>query len=115
MSMSNQRPDVTDEEIGMRTFQIKRARAVERATDRMRQGLKADWAKFTEPEIETLQWSLGEVWAYIAHAEWDELRFGLLTITDVRKILNFGREPTHHSRNSVDILGDIYEVVNARG
>jgi hypothetical protein len=115
MSMSNQRPEVTDEEIGMRTFQIKRARAVERATDRMRQGLKGDWTKFSEPEVETLQWALGEVWAYVAHTEWDELRFGLLTITDVRKILNFGRELMQHSRNSVDVLNDVYDVVKARG
>lgn len=115
MSMNNQRPEITDEEIGMRSFQIKRARAVERATDRMRQGLKADWAKFSEPEIESLQWTLGEVWAYIAHAEWDELHFGLLTITDVRKILNFGRELLHHSRNSVDVLSEVYAVVKARG
>lgn len=115
MSMSNQRPEVSDEEIGMRTFQIKRSRAVERATDRMRQGLKDDWAKFSEPEVEALQWALGEVWAYVAHAEWDELHFGLLTITDVRKILNFSRELLHHSRNSVDVLNDVYNVVKSRG
>lgn len=115
MGMGNQRPDVTDEELGMRSFQIKRARAVERATERMRAGLKDDWSKFTEPEIETVQWALGEVWAYIAHAEWDDLKFGLLTITDLRKILNFGRELTRHTRNSVDVLNDIHQLVAAKG
>ncbi|MDO8964698.1 MAG: hypothetical protein Q7W30_09440 [Coriobacteriia bacterium] len=115
MSMNNQRPDVTDEEIGMRTFQIKKARAVERALERMRNGLKTDWAKFSEPEIETLQWILGEVWAYVARAEWEELHFSLLTLTDARKILNFAREITKHSRNSVDVLQDVYAVVAAKG
>src|SRR5450756_612312 len=75
-SVPRRRTHHAREEIGMRTFQIKRARAVERATDRMRQGLKDDWAKFSEPEVEALQWALGEVWAYVAHAEWDDLHFG---------------------------------------
>lgn len=112
--MNNQRPDVTDEEIGMRTFQIRKARAVERALERMRQGLKGDWAKFTVEEIETLGWVLGEVWAYVARAEWEDLHFSKLSVTDARKILNFSREIANHSRNSVDVLQDVYAVVSAK-
>jgi len=115
MSMNNQRHDVTDEEIGMRTFQLRKAQAVERATERLRQGLGSEWSKFTGPEIEALGYVLGELWAYVAHAEWDELRFSTLGITDVRRILNHARELVNHSRNSVDVLQDVHDLIVAKG
>lgn len=115
MSMNNQRPDVTDEEIGMRTFQIRKAQAVERATERLRQGLGTEWAKFTGPEIEAIGYVLGELWAYIAHTEWDDLKFSTLSITDVRRILNFARELVGHKRNSVDVLQDVHALIVEKG
>lgn len=115
MSMNNQRPEVSDEEIGMRTFQIRKAQAVERATERLRQGLKSEWAKFTAPEIEAIGYALGELWAYIAHSEWEELHFSTLSITDVRRILNSARELVNHSRNSVDVLRDLHTMIVEKG
>jgi hypothetical protein len=114
-STMNKRPDVTDEDIGMRTFQIKKARAVERATERMRAGLKEDWAKLTTQEIEELEWILGELWAYVARAEWMDLHFGRLTMHDTRTILKYGRELRKHTRNAVDVLNDVADVVRAKG
>lgn len=115
MGMNNQRPDVTDEEIGMRTFQLRKARAVERAIERLRKGLGGEWAKFTEPEIEAIGYALGELWAYIAHTEWDDLKFSTLGVTDARRILNFSRELVHHSRNSVDVLQDLHTMIVEKG
>jgi hypothetical protein len=112
---NNQRPDVTDEEIGMRTFQLRKAQAVERATERLRQGLGTEWSKFTQPEIEALGYVLGELWAYIAHTEWDDLKFSTLGVTDARRLLNFARELVNHKRNSVDVLQDVYAVIVAKG
>jgi len=115
MSMDRNRPDVSDEEIGMRTFQIRKAQAVERATERMRQGLGAEWAKFTNTEIEAIGYALGELWAYVAHSEWDELHFSTLGVTDARRILNFARELVSHQRNSVEVLQDVYKLIVAKG
>jgi hypothetical protein len=115
MGSNNQRPDVSDEEIGMRTFQIRKAQAVERAVERLRQGLGSEWAKFTAPEIEAVQYILGELWAYIAHTEWDDLKFSTLGITDVRRMLNFARELVNHRRNSVDVLVDLHELIVSKG
>jgi hypothetical protein len=109
------RPDVTDEDIGMRAFQLKKAQAVERATERLRAGLKGDWANLTTHEIEELEWVLGELWAYVARSEWTDLHFGKLTMHDVRTILRYGRELRKHSRNAVDILNDVAEVVRSKG
>lgn len=114
MNMNNQRPDVSDEEIGMRTFQIRKARAVERAMERMRQGMKAEWAMLSMGEVEALGWVLGELWAYVAHSEWDELHFSNLRMVDVQAILGFAREIAKHSRNSVDVLQDVNKVVVAK-
>lgn len=115
MSMSNQHPDVTDEEIGMRTFQIRKARAVERAQERMRQGLKAEWAYLSVAEVEALGWILGELWAYVARADWEELHFGKLSIAEVRVLLDHAREIANHDRNSVDVLGSAYDLVKSKG
>lgn len=115
MSMNSQRPDVTDEEIGMRTFQIRKARAVERAMERMRQGLKAEWSLFSLAEMEALGWVLGELWAYVARAEWEELHFSKLKAEDLRQILGNAREIANHERNTVDVLQDVYKVVVAKG
>jgi hypothetical protein len=115
MSMNNQHPDVSDEEIGMRTFQMRKARAVERAMERVRQGVKADFSKFTNAEIEAIGFVFGELWAYIAHAEWEELKFSTLSVTDLRRILNLGRELVNHTRNSVDVLKDVDDLIVAKG
>jgi len=112
---NNQRPDVTDEEIGMRTFQIRKAQAVERANERLRQGLGSEWSKFTSEEIEAVGYVLGELWAYVAHADWDDLKFSTLGITDTRRILNFARELVNHKRNSVDVLQDCYALIVSKG
>jgi len=115
MSMNNQQPEVSDEEIGMRTFQIRKAQAVERATERLRQGLKSEWSKFTNPEIEAIGYALGELWAYIAHSEWEDLHFSTLSVTEVRRILNSSRELVNHTRNSVDVLQDLHTMIVEKG
>jgi len=113
--MGMNRPDVTDEDIGMRTFQMRKARAVERAMDRLRHTLKAEWSSLENSEIEELDWILGELWAYVARGDWDRLHFGRLTMHDVRTILKHGRDLRKHSRNAVDILNDVGTIVRDKG
>lgn len=108
-------PDVTDEDLGMRAFQLRKAKAVERAVERMRHSLADQWAVMSNHEVEELEWALGELWAYIARDEWDGLRFGKLDSHDVRMILSYGRELRKHSRNAVEVLRDIGKVVTAKG
>lgn len=111
MNMSNSRPDVTDEEIGMRAFQLRKARAVERAMERLRQGTKDDWTLLSHAEIEALGFAFGELWAYVARADWEELHFSKLRLDDLRVILGFVKEITEHTRNSVDVLTDIHDLI----
>lgn len=112
--MSMQRPDVTDEDIGMRAFQLRKAKAVERAIDRLRHSLKAEWSGLTSHDVDELEWILGELWAYIARDEWDTLRFGALSMHDSRVILGYGRELRKHSRNAVEVLTDVGTLVRSK-
>lgn len=113
--MSTQRPDVSDEDIGMRTFQIRKAKAVERAVERLRHGLGREWASLTEREIEDLEWLLGEMWAYMSRNDWENMHFGNLRNSDVIKLLGYSSELRRHSRPDADIMHDAATVVRERG
>jgi hypothetical protein len=106
---------VSDEDIGIRAFQIKKAKAVERAIERLRHGLGAQWKDLTGEEIDELEWILGELWAYVARADWDDLSFGRLNIGDVIKILTLGSQMRRHARPSIEILNDVAHVINTSG
>lgn len=105
--------DVNEEELGIRAFQIKRAKAVERAVQLIRHALGAQWSDLTGDEIEELEWVLGELWAYVARPDWDGLRFGHLTMRDIIKILTFGSQMRRHARNNIEVLKDIHAVIVA--
>jgi len=111
----SKRPDVSDEDIGIRTVKIRQARAVEREIQRIRHGLGAEWSSFTEREIEELEWILGEMWSYVSHAEWDDLHFGRLSSGEVVKLLGYGSELRRHSRGAVEVLTDAAALVASKG
>jgi hypothetical protein len=111
--MYDKHPDVSDEDLGIRAFQIKRAKAVERAIQLIRHALNAQWSELTGEEIEELEWVLGELWAYVARAHWDDLSFGRLTMRDTIKILTLGSQMRRHARNSIDILREVDAIITA--
>lgn len=112
--MSNNRPDVTDEDIGMRAFQLRKAKAVERAVERIRQGLKTEWGMFTQRDLNDLSWILGELWAYEKRADWEDLHFSKLTSEDVQSLIADGRALHSESHNTVEVLERIGDLVRSR-
>lgn len=110
----NQHRDVTDEDIGMRAFQIRKAKAVERAVERIRYAVKKDWPSLSDHEIEELEWLLGELWAYVARDEWENMRFGRLNIGDLREMIAKGREMRAHTRNGVEVLHEVREMIESK-
>jgi hypothetical protein len=113
--MYQNKPDVTDEELGIRAFKVKRAKAVERAIERLRHGLGPAWADLTEEEIEELDWVLGEEWSYVARSQWEDLHFGRLTMSDVVRILTLSSQLRRHARNHIEILREIASILGAEG
>ncbi|MDZ4654740.1 MAG: hypothetical protein U1F44_02520 [Coriobacteriia bacterium] len=74
----------SEETIGARMYKITRQRAVERAIERLRAGLKADWQFLTYEDIENLRWFIGEIWATCDRADWEDLHFSKLDLRDTR-------------------------------
>lgn len=109
--MFDRHADVSDEDLGIRAFKVKRAKAVERAIERLRRGLGTSWRDLTEGEIEELEWVLGELWSYVARANWDELHLGNLTMGDVVKILTLGSQMRRHARPSIEVLREVEAIV----
>ena len=110
--MYDKHPDVSDEDLGIRAFQIKRAKAVERAIQLIRHGMGPQWSELTAEEIEEFEWVLGELWSYVARSHWDELRFGQVTTREVIKILTLGSQMRRHARNNIEILREIDLIVS---
>lgn len=105
---------VDQENIGIRAFKVKQAKAVERAVDRLRHGLGDSWSGLTPDEIEELEWLFGELWAYVARTEWDDLQFGHLGMGDVVRLLTLGSQLRRHARSSIEILRDAEELILAK-
>jgi hypothetical protein len=111
--MYDKHPDVTDEDLGILAFQIRRAKSVERAIQLIRHGLGKSWGDLKEEEIEELEWVLGEVWSYVERDHWDKLRFGRITIRDIIKMLTLGSQMRRHARNNVEILHELDDILSA--
>lgn len=111
--MYDKHPDVTDDDLGIRAFQIKRGKAVERAIELIRHGLGKSWSELTGEEIEELEWVLGELWSYVARARWEDMRFGHVTLRDIVKILTLGSQMRRHARNNIEILREVDAIVMA--
>lgn len=82
------RPETTDESLGMRLHEVNRQRAIERAIERLRYGLKADWHYLTGDDLQNLRWLLGELWSVSTRAEWDELHFSKLGFVNARRMID---------------------------
>ncbi len=111
--MNSERPDVSEEELGVRAFKLQRAKAVERAVQHIRHSLGAGWSELTTEEIEELEWVLGEVWSYVARHDWSDMHFGRLTMRDVIKILTLGSQLRRHARGDVEILREVRAIIDA--
>ena len=109
--MYDRRPDVTDEDLGIRAFQLKKAKAAERAIERLRHGMGERWRDLKDSEIEEIEWVLGELWAYLPRDQWDGLAFGHLNIGHLVRIMTLGSELRRNARPSTDILRDVEGVV----
>lgn len=111
--MDGKRPDVTDEDIGMRAFQLRKEKAVERAMERLRFGLGDMWSLFSEIDRSDLKWIIGELWAYEKRADWNDLRFSVLTASDVRAIATYAHGLRNEPRGAVETLETVGDIIRA--
>lgn len=110
----NNKPDVRDEDIGMRAFELRKAKAVERALERLRQGIRNEWGMFTQRDLNDLSWMIGELWAYEKRADWEELHFSKLTAEDVTSIVEIARTLRQDPHNTVETLERVGDIIRVR-
>lgn len=104
---------VTDESLGIRLHEVNRQRAVDRAIERMRYGLKADWHYLTLDDIDTLRWLLGELWSTRDRDEWEQLHFSKLGLDQARRIVSVGDRLRRHRTNKVSALESAIEIITS--
>jgi len=107
----NRKPDFTDEDVGIRAFQIRKENAAERALEKIRAGLGKEFLKLRNDEIEILKWMLGEIWAMIGFYEWENLRFSLLTFDEVDRIIQLANSILQKERLGTQAVTEAYELI----
>jgi hypothetical protein len=90
------KPDITDEDVGMRAFNLRKQQSVERAVEKIRHNLGRGWIRLAEEEIELLEWALGETWALMGFYEWNSLAFSSLDLEKIDEILAIAGQIISH-------------------
>lgn len=111
MTTGDMRSVTTDESLGMRLHEVNRQRAVERAVERLRFGLKADWHYLTQDDLMNLRWLLGEIWSLKSRDEWEELHFGFLGINETRRIVGHADRLRRHGVQQMATIEAVCELV----
>ncbi|MBI5418348.1 hypothetical protein HZA55_10485 [Candidatus Poribacteria bacterium] len=106
--------DISDEEVGIRSFHLRRDRAVEQSIEKIRQSLNKNWNDLTFNDTHTLHWVLGEVWSFIARDNWNNIAFSLLTFDDVKKILVIADKIIHHNIIGGVGLDQAYKILETK-
>ena len=106
------RHTVNDESLGIRVHEVNRQRAVDRAVERARSGLKADWLYLTSDDIANLRWLLGELWATKNRDEWEQLHFSKLGFEQVQRLAGVGDRLRRHRTNKMVGLEDALALIN---
>jgi hypothetical protein len=85
-------PEVTDDEVGRRIFQLNRERHVEESIEKIRRSLGKAWKKFSPEEVELLKYVFGETWVAMERKDWKACSFTKLTENDIKEIMEIGRD-----------------------
>jgi hypothetical protein len=85
-------PEVTDDEVGRRIFQLNKERHVEQSIEKIRRSLGESWMKFSPEDVEFLKYIFGETWVAMERREWAATSFTRLTKDEVKEIIEIGRK-----------------------
>lgn len=85
-------PEIKDEDLGRRIFQLQKEKAVEETIDKIRHTTGLEWMSITPSEREILEFLLGEAWVSINRDDWEKYAFSRLTMKDLQDIISIGRD-----------------------
>lgn len=107
--------DVDDEDIGLRTFHLRKRRAVERAVEKIRHRMGKDWGRLDQDEMEALEWALGETWAMMGFREWDDIGFSFMELKTARQIVDVARQVLKGEKLGTRAFEEIHVILKAMG
>jgi hypothetical protein len=105
-------PDVSDEDIGRRTVEIRREKAVERAIELLRKHLGARWSELSVRDVERLHWTLGQSWGHMSRVDWDAISFSALEFEDIEELLAVSAELSNATYGHTRYLDRLSLVLN---
>ena len=108
-------PDVTDEDIGRRTVEVRREKALERALELLRKRLGPQWSQLSSRDVERLHWTLGEVWGHMSRTDWEAVSFSALAFEDVQSLLALSAELSAATYGTSHILDRMAVLLRSRG
>ncbi|TET53544.1 MAG: hypothetical protein E3J54_04025 [Actinobacteria bacterium] len=106
-------PDVNEEDIGIRTFQLRKEGAVQRAVEKIRHNQKAEWQQLSSNDIDVFSWSLGETWAMMGFQEWTKIGFSFMDMETLRKIVEIGKEVLSHKKLGTKAFEEIHSILDS--
>ncbi len=109
--MGGRQLDVDDEDLGIREFQIRKRRAVERAIEKIRHSKKKDWAQLDSDDIDVLEWALGETWAMMGFRQWEHIGFSLMDIPTAKQIVELGKLVLDNKKTGTHAVEEIQEIL----
>ena len=80
----------SEERLGLASFEVRREAAVERSLAKIRHHLGKDWTTLSAPEITTLGWLLGELWATKGFMSWETVGLDKITLATVDHLVDLG-------------------------
>ena len=104
-------PEVTDDEVGRRIFQMNKERHVEQSIEKVRRSLGEAWKRFSPDDIELLKYIFGETWVAMERSMWEAISFTRLTRDEVKEIIEIGRKVKKKEMLENDGVKDVSRIL----
>lgn len=104
-------PEVTDDEVGRRIFQLNKERHVEQSIEKVRRSLGEAWKKFSPDDIELLNYIFGETWVAMERRDWAACSFTMLTQKDVKEIIEIGKQVKNREMVENTGVGEVIMIL----
>jgi hypothetical protein len=106
-------PEVTNEELGRRIFQLQKEKAVEEVIEKIRHSLGDEWYNFSASDKKTLSDVLGETWVSIDRSSWSQCAFSRLTREDLEEIVIIGKELGQKQRSEQEAIDEVFRILSS--
>ncbi|PKL65683.1 MAG: hypothetical protein CVV32_00315 [Methanomicrobiales archaeon HGW-Methanomicrobiales-3] len=106
-------PDITKTDIGRRMYQLHKEKGVEKATEKIRESLGAEWKTVPDADIRLLEQLLGVAWVSFDSKIWEKIPFGRMNREDVERILDTGRFLNLDTAPKTQVLEQLERVLLA--